>query len=190
MRRSTMRRAERNAGAFLDPGSGSGGGIIPVPMRTLSDDYSDVPEPEDSDRVPELEQPSLVQRLVPRLMLVLAGGAVLSAAAFWLTSTTPTYEWIGGPCTDHVAFPGFDPWTGQPHGFVYDDYGGACLSDPNFAWQNPARVVDPVPDEMVGRQAIPLPVGFAVGSLVTIGAMVAMRRQKRAEPSGRPPAVP
>jgi hypothetical protein len=186
MRQPTRRRAERNAGAFLAPGSG----VIPVPMRTLSDDYSDVPEAEDSDRVPRLEQPGLVHRLLPPLFLLLAGGVVLSVAAFWLTSTTPRYESIVEPCTVPVAFPGFDPWTGQPGGLTYDDYGGTCLSDPNFAWGNPTRVVDPVPDEMLGRQAIPLPVGFAVGSVITIVAIVAMRRRRRVEPPGRPSAVP
>jgi hypothetical protein len=60
------KRAERNAGAFIDP-SGIGG-AIPVPMRTLSDDYHDAPtEPEDSDRVPEPEPPSLIRRIVDRL---------------------------------------------------------------------------------------------------------------------------
>ena len=53
------RRAERNAGAFLTPDLGGGGGMIPVPMRTLSDDYSDVPEPEDSDRVPRPREPGI-----------------------------------------------------------------------------------------------------------------------------------
>jgi hypothetical protein len=163
--------------------------MIPVPMRTLSDDYSDVPEPEDSDRVPGLEQPGLVHRVLPRLFLVLAGGVVLSVAAFWLTSTTPGYESIVGPCADHVAFPRFDPWTGQPNGLIYDDYGGTCLTDPNFAWENPTRVVDPVPDEMLGRQAIPLPVGFVVGSVITIGAMAVMSRRRRVEPPGRPLVV-
>ena len=61
------RRAERNAGAFLTPDLGGGGGMIPVPMRTLSDDYSDEPEPEDSDRVPTPEQPRLVHRLLTKL---------------------------------------------------------------------------------------------------------------------------
>jgi hypothetical protein len=42
--------------------------MIPVPMRTLSDDYSDVPEPEDSDRVPEPEEPGLVRRLLDKLV--------------------------------------------------------------------------------------------------------------------------
>ena len=68
MSHPTKRRTERNAGAFLDPGSGSGSGMIPVPMRTLSDDYSDVPEPEDSDRVPEPEEPGLVRRLLDKLV--------------------------------------------------------------------------------------------------------------------------
>ena len=35
------KRAVRNVGAFVDP-SGVGGGI-PVPMRTLSDEYHDEP---------------------------------------------------------------------------------------------------------------------------------------------------
>ncbi len=42
------KQAQRNAGAFIGPDI-----LAPVPMRTLSDDYHDVPaEPEDSDRVP------------------------------------------------------------------------------------------------------------------------------------------
>ena len=61
------RRAERNAGAFLTPDLGGGGGMIPVPMRTLSDDYSDEPEPEDSDRAPAPEEPGPVRRLLDTL---------------------------------------------------------------------------------------------------------------------------
>ena len=58
------KRAQRNAGAFLSPGDI---GMIPVPMRTLSDDYHDTPaEPED-DSEPEPEQPGLVRRVVDRL---------------------------------------------------------------------------------------------------------------------------
>jgi hypothetical protein len=55
--------AERNAGAFANP-TGIGGGV-PVPMSTLSDEYHDEPtEPEDSDRVPERDLPSLAHRVV------------------------------------------------------------------------------------------------------------------------------
>jgi hypothetical protein len=60
------KRAVRNAGAFANP-TGIGGGI-PVPMRTLSDDYHDEPtEPEDSDRVPEAEPPGFMRQVVERL---------------------------------------------------------------------------------------------------------------------------
>ena len=55
--------AEHNAGAFLGPF-----GLVPVPMRTLGDDYHDEPtEPEDSDRVPEPEPPSRLRRLIRRI---------------------------------------------------------------------------------------------------------------------------
>ena len=57
VRRSDMsqRKAERNAGAFLSPTDGS---MIPVPMRTLSDEYHDEPTDPPDDRVPEPEPPS------------------------------------------------------------------------------------------------------------------------------------
>ena len=59
------KRAERSAGAFLgtDPT-----GMVPVPMRTLSDEYHDEPtEPQDSDRIPEPEPPGQIRRVVDRL---------------------------------------------------------------------------------------------------------------------------
>ncbi len=59
------KKAVHNAGAFLTPTSYA---PIPVPMRTLSDDYHDEPtEPEDSDRVPDPEPPGLFRRLIDRL---------------------------------------------------------------------------------------------------------------------------
>jgi hypothetical protein len=65
MSRPKPERGEQNAGAFLGPDL-----LVPVPLRTLSDDYSDVPvEPEDADREPIRESPGLVQRLVERLLL-------------------------------------------------------------------------------------------------------------------------
>ena len=61
------KRAVRNAGAFANP-AGTGGGGIPIPMSTLSDEYQDEPtEPEDSDRVPVPEPPGLAHRVIERL---------------------------------------------------------------------------------------------------------------------------
>lgn len=59
------RVAQRSAGAFLGP---DGLGMIPIPVRTLSDEYRDTPaEPEDSDRVPEPEPASRAHRVMERL---------------------------------------------------------------------------------------------------------------------------
>ena len=62
MSRDEPRRAERNAGAFLGPDL-----LAPVPMRTLSDEYQDVPTDPDDDREPEPERPGLLRRLFERL---------------------------------------------------------------------------------------------------------------------------
>ena len=63
MNRTRATRAERNAGAFLGPDL-----LVPVPMRTLSDDYGDEPaEPVDTDREPAPEPPTLVRRLLDRV---------------------------------------------------------------------------------------------------------------------------
>jgi hypothetical protein len=68
MGESKSRGIERNAGAFLGPDL-----LIPAPMRTLSDDYHDVPtEPEaDSSRVPDPEPPGLVRRVIDKLSRLL-----------------------------------------------------------------------------------------------------------------------
>jgi hypothetical protein len=59
------RRAEQNAGAFLTPTDFS---MIPVPMRTLSDEYHDEPtEPSDSETVPPPEPEGAIRRAVRRL---------------------------------------------------------------------------------------------------------------------------
>jgi hypothetical protein len=59
------RRAVRNAGAFLAPN-----GTTPVPMRTLSDDYQDLPADPEDERVPEAEPPGVIRRLVDLLVRV------------------------------------------------------------------------------------------------------------------------
>jgi len=70
MSRPAPRRPEHNAGAFLGPDM-----TVPVPMRTLSDEYRDTPsEPEDSDRVPEPEPLGLVRRAVARLRRMARSG--------------------------------------------------------------------------------------------------------------------
>ena len=54
------RRKVERSGAFL----GDGFQNIPVPIRTLSDEYHDMPEPQDSNRVPDPAPEGLVTRMV------------------------------------------------------------------------------------------------------------------------------
>jgi hypothetical protein len=63
MSRPTRRHAQRNAGAFLGPDL-----LVPVPMRTLDEEYRDTPtELEGSEREPEPEPLGFVHRLLERL---------------------------------------------------------------------------------------------------------------------------
>ncbi len=111
---------------------------------------------------------------VRRIVLVLVIGLVVGIGAFALTSTHQE-EWLGGPpyCTS-LAPPGFDLWTGVPHGRVVD-----CRPGP----LSPLRVevVDtwPVPMDMLNRTVIPVPVGFLIGSLATAGVLALNDRRRR-----------
>lgn len=60
---SNDRRKVERSGAFI----GDVGVNAPIPIRTLSDEYHDRPEPEDSDRVPEPEPEGVVARVVHSL---------------------------------------------------------------------------------------------------------------------------
>ena len=63
MSRREPRRTNDRSGAYLGPGL-----LVPVPLRTLSDDYRDEPaEPEDSERVPDPQLPGLAHRVIERL---------------------------------------------------------------------------------------------------------------------------
>lgn len=57
------KQAERNAGAFLGPDL-----LIPVPMRTLSDDYHDTRAEPPDDREPAPEPPGLIARIRARFI--------------------------------------------------------------------------------------------------------------------------
>jgi hypothetical protein len=104
---------------------------------------------------------------------VIAGGLSIGLVAFVITSQTQAYMYLGGPGIHVISKPGFDAWTGHPHGSTIE-YRQTPFS--------PARAphTDDVPIELLGRRAIPLPVGFAVGVAVVL--LVAERRQRRAQP--------
>jgi hypothetical protein len=73
------------------------------------------------------------------------------------------------PYAMNLELSGFDPWTGQPHGWTYQE-------DPHGLGGRIDRA-GPVPADIVGRRAIPLPLGFAVGALLGVGLASAARRR-------------
>jgi len=110
---------------------------------------------------------------------VLAGAVIIGAAAFWLTSFTPTYGHLGPIClTGIVREPGFDPWTGEPYGTIY-----RCENPLPIGIQGVRYVPEDPPDDIASRRAIPIPAGIALGVLILGGLAVASERR------GRSPAV-
>jgi hypothetical protein len=116
-----------------------------------------------------------------RAVLVVFAGSVVAWAAFNATATAPDgqlpplFDASGNliahtpPCPT-VVEPGFDPWTGQRHGYVLDCSGSSFTVPTAQGW--------------AGRRAVPLPVGFFVGSLGAAGALFLLDRRRR--PPDRP----
>jgi len=114
---------------------------------------------------------------LPRLVLVLAGGLLLSLVAF--NATSPRSRSLrtftstdSAVCIVDIASAGFDPWTGQPHGDSYDT--SRCPD-------GTGRVVFAVPSDLQGHQAIPIPVGFVLGCAFSAGSLYV--RGRRTTPS-------
>ena len=117
---------------------------------------------------------SRLRRWKSSIAVVALGGVVTAIALFGVTSQVEKYGYLGPLCAIRdVAHPGFDLWTGEPHGRVYD-----CAPIDGSAT---TRVTAAVPDELIGRRAVPLPVGFAVGAFIalvwlTVGSITDRRR--------------
>jgi len=123
-----------------------------------------------------------IQRTVGAVVLALLGGAVISFALFFVTSLTPSYRFLGPICVTEDVHPGFDPWTGKPHGrnYVYD-----CPGNEPWERANPIPVVGEIPIELVGRRALPLPIGFGFGLGCALVVVAISRRDPR-----KPQSIP
>lgn len=103
-------------------------------------------------------------------------GALFAVALFAATSEANQLAGHSGLiCLNqtYVQEPGFDPLTGEPHGRT------ERCTDTGFGWTEP-------PDaELAARQAIPVPVGFLIGTAAA-GAvlLVAARGRGSNGPSG------
>ena len=98
-----------------------------------------------------------MRRWTRSIAVVVLVGAVTALGLFGVTSGTTAHGYLGfcGPTVD----PGFDPWTGEPHGGIF-----RCTRIDGPTTIEPGEV----PDELIGRQAVPLPFGFALGVVIAL----------------------
>jgi hypothetical protein len=96
---------------------------------------------------------------------VVVSGVAAALGLFFVTSWgVPQYGYLGPLCAVRdIAQPGFNPWTGEPHGRIFE-----CAQLFDEAGSPIKRVTSEAPIELVDRQAVPLPAGFAVGALIAV----------------------
>jgi hypothetical protein len=106
------------------------------------------------------------QQVLEWLAVAIFVGIVVGWTTFALTSSVIPYQTsTGGLCRSFSQRDGgFDPWTGLP-------FGWALTCD---AYHYEA----PIPANVAGRRAIPVPVGFAVGSIGTAIALIVFDRRR------------
>jgi len=97
--------------------------------------------------------------------IVLAGGLILSSAAYILSSQTD-YSTLGGPIGFQLHLAGFDPWTGQPYTTSIVRFDGELVRS------------EALPEAFVGRWAVPIPVGFVIGCVISVAALLVFRPAK------------
>jgi hypothetical protein len=121
------------------------------------------------------------------LIMALGFGVVVAILAFGATSlrspaVLPDFDYsLNGtgsgsyhltPHSYDVNLSGFDWLTGSPHGWSYTDNTLAR------AGLEPPRVVyGPIPSDIQGRMAVPIPVGFAIGTLFWLAVVILARRR-------------
>jgi len=121
--------------------------------------------------------------------VILLVGLVVGLGAYFTTATRSSPDTVspcgGCPPFFKEAFPGltvyppiyierwaeahFDPLSGAPQGWSY--------TSPNRLGAGDTTTVGPVPADMVGRWAVPLPLGFLVGGLAAYALVAAWRRR-------------
>ena len=100
---------------------------------------------------------SRTRRWGKSIAVVVLAGVVTALVLFGVTGGSATYSYLGF-CGPTVA-PGFDPWTGEPHGGIF-----RCTRIDGPITIEPGEV----PDDLIGRRAVPLPVGFALGAFIAL----------------------
>ena len=111
--------------------------------------------------------------LLGTAILTVAAGLMIGLVLFAVTAPNVTYLGvpIGRPAgTDFISdYGGTDPWTGEfrPLTWSWTDTTGERVT--RFFW----------PDGYQNYRAIPVPVGFVVGGLLTLPVIAGIRRPRK-----------
>jgi hypothetical protein len=102
-----------------------------------------------------------------RLVTAAAVGAAVGLGAFELTAQAPPA--VLPTFCQATAQAGFDPWTGLPHGLTYHCPPLSGQSAGTTDDTGPQTTfVEPIPPEILGRHAIPVPLGFILGGAIVL----------------------
>jgi hypothetical protein len=104
---------------------------------------------------------------------VVAIGLVVGYGTFALTAQE-SYSALMPPECRLVTAPGFDLFTGLPHGMTIE-----CAQLTGLGGQLPVAQASPTPPDLAGRRAVPVPLGFAAGVVLAVGVL-AVRRVRQA----------
>ena len=104
-------------------------------------------------------------------------GAVVAVFAFGVTSVHRNVTYLGGVCWEYTSYPSIDPWSGEWVAGEYVDHSDrtppfGCSAEAGLAF-----ALEPPPD-LAEIRAIPLQVGFTLGSTAALVAIVFWRVTK------------
>jgi hypothetical protein len=118
-------------------------------------------------------------RILGTALLTLAGGLLIGLFLFYLT--VPPVQHRGCPVNCIASQPGhIDFWTGEITPMILTQYDGALQ----------VQSVTVIPEDYRDYRVIPLPVGFVVGSFLTLTVItVATRRPRRPASDSAMPAA-
>jgi hypothetical protein len=117
-----------------------------------------------------------------RLVAALAVGLIVGVGAYALTGYWTQQVFLGF-CQPTIQA-GFDPWTGLPHGSTIHCPPGSGTSIGATDDTKPQTTfVDPIPTEIAGRRAIPVPIGFILGGGAALLLPLVRRRAQPVQPT-------
>ena len=120
-------------------------------------------------------------RILRTAFLTVAGGVLMAVVVLGWNTATPHPKILGGPGVTITDEGGSNPWTGEvrPMLVVTPNYGAGGIITSTRTYE--------IPENWRDLRVVPVPVGFAVGSLLTLTFIIFVSR--KVQPNFPLPAV-